>query len=98
MLAPLPQIQQPTTIDVSQERWERMETLFQSIRHHARSFEFPSPSVAALESVLIRLYLESPIAGGIAPPNGPPMDGMHGDVGMGGAPLNGHANHHGGGT
>ncbi|KAI0801135.1 hypothetical protein C8Q74DRAFT_1240416 [Fomes fomentarius] len=96
MLAPLPQMQQPTNVDISQERWDRMGVLFQSIRDHARSFEFPAPSVAALESVLIRLYLESPIGGTMAAPTIPPMGPMHGGVGMGGAPLDG--NHHGAGT
>jgi hypothetical protein len=38
-----------------------MSTLFQSIRHHARNFEYPGASVAALETILIRLYLESPV-------------------------------------
>ena len=83
MLAPLPSMGQmqpppPPSVDMSQERWDRMGVLFQSIREHARSFEFPSPSVAALESVLIRLYLESPIAGGIASQAVPHMGGMHG--------------------
>ncbi|KAI0639540.1 hypothetical protein C8Q77DRAFT_1081753 [Trametes polyzona] len=99
MLAPLPSVQQmqpPPSVDVNQERWERMGVLFQSIREHARSFEFPSPSVAALESVLIRLYLESPIGGGGPGPAGTSMDSMHGGVGMGGQSLN--ANHHGTGT
>jgi hypothetical protein len=47
-----------------QERWERMNVLFQGIRENARTFEYPGPSVAALESILIRLYLESPMGGG----------------------------------
>lgn len=53
----------------SGERWDRLETLFQSVRGAARTFAFPSPSVAALESVLIRLYLESPVLAsmGVAP-------------------------------
>lgn len=53
--------------DVSQERWDRMAVLFASIRQHARGFEYPTPSVAALESVLIRLYLESPIGSSLGP-------------------------------
>ncbi len=54
--------QQP---DVSQDRWDRLDVLFQSIRGHARNgYEYPTPSIAALESVLIRLYLESPVRGG----------------------------------
>ena len=60
---PIPQ-QQQTHMDLNQERWERMNVLFQGIRNNARNFEFPGPSVAALESVLIRLYLESPMGGG----------------------------------
>ncbi|KAF8913073.1 hypothetical protein CPB84DRAFT_1841487 [Gymnopilus junonius] len=47
------------------ERWENMATLFQAIREHARAFEYPAASVAALETVLIRLYLESPM--GVSP-------------------------------
>ncbi|ETW87070.1 hypothetical protein HETIRDRAFT_437723 [Heterobasidion irregulare TC 32-1] len=46
---------------IERERWDRFETLFQSIRGHARHFEYPPPSVAALESVLMRMYFESPI-------------------------------------
>jgi hypothetical protein len=42
-----------------------MATLFQTVREHARSFEYPPASVAALETVLIRLYLESPM--GLSP-------------------------------
>ncbi|KAI9065862.1 hypothetical protein FKP32DRAFT_1590183 [Trametes sanguinea] len=96
MLAPLPpagQMQQPS-VDVNQDRWDRMGVLFQSIRDHARTFEFPSPSVAALESVLIRLYLESPIGGGSAPA-GQPIDPMLGGTGMNGQSMD--ANHHGSG-
>ncbi|CAA7265957.1 unnamed protein product [Cyclocybe aegerita] len=44
-----------------QERWDNMVTLFQTVRDHARAFEYPPASVAALETVLIRLYLESPM-------------------------------------
>ena len=97
MLAPLPAMGQtpPPSVELSQERWDRMGVLFQSIRDHARTFEFPAPSVAALESVLIRLYLESPIGGTIAP-QASQMDGMHGGVGMGGPSMDG--GHHGAGT
>ncbi|EJF66816.1 hypothetical protein BD309DRAFT_946421 [Dichomitus squalens] len=99
MLAPLPSMAhvQQTGVEISQERWDRMGVLFQSIRDHARSFEFPAPSVAALESVLIRLYLESPIGGGLSA-SVPAMDGMHGGVGMGGPSMDGRHNHHGAGT
>jgi len=80
MLAPLPSLHShQTQVDLSQERWDRMSVLYGSIRDHARTFEYPAPSVAALESVLIRLYLESPMAG-MPPPN--PMGGM--DLGMDG--------------
>lgn len=88
MLAPLPQLP-PVSVDMSQERWDRMAVLFQSIREHARSFEYPAPSVAALEGVLVRLYLESPIGSSMAPPTVHTMDAMHA-LGMGGPPLNGH--------
>jgi hypothetical protein len=50
---------------MSNERWDNMATLFHSIREHARNFEYPSPSVAALETILIRLYLESPVGVGV---------------------------------
>ncbi|KAH7930499.1 hypothetical protein BV22DRAFT_1000537 [Leucogyrophana mollusca] len=69
---------------VQQEQWDRMSVLFNSIREHARAYDYPGPSVVALESVLIRLYLESPMGGG-----GPGMGlgqlgvNMHG----GGVPL-----------
>jgi hypothetical protein len=45
-----------------------MSVLFHSIRDHARGFEYPMSSVVALESILIRLYLESPVAVGAPPP------------------------------
>ncbi|KAG6866053.1 hypothetical protein C0991_009150 [Blastosporella zonata] len=46
---------------LAHERWENMTLLFNSVREHARGFEYPSVSVAALETILIRLYLESPV-------------------------------------
>ncbi|THH19031.1 hypothetical protein EW146_g2060 [Bondarzewia mesenterica] len=46
---------------MERERWDRLETLFLGIRGHARHFEYPPPSVAALESVLMRMYFESPV-------------------------------------
>jgi len=61
---PLPAAIHPS---MSHERWENMATLFNSIRQHARGFEYPSVSVAALETVLIRLYLESPVGIGTQP-------------------------------
>ena len=39
-----------------------MDVLYQSIRQNANQFEYPAPSVAALESVLVRMYFESPIS------------------------------------
>ena len=47
---------------MERERWERMDVLYQSIRNNASRFEYPAPSVAALESVLVRMYFESPLA------------------------------------
>ena len=61
---PPPPPLQPQPVDLTQERWDRMTVLFQGIREHARTFEYPAPSIAALESVLIRLYLESPMGAG----------------------------------
>lgn len=86
LLAPLPAAAPaaPQPADASQERWDRMGVLFASIRQHARGFEYPGPSVAALESVLIRLYLESPLGGGMGPGglSGPGINPM-GDGGPG---------------
>ncbi|EGO02444.1 hypothetical protein SERLA73DRAFT_175937 [Serpula lacrymans var. lacrymans S7.3] len=62
--APAPYQQMPppaTNAPSERERWDRMSVLFTSIRDHARAFEYPGSSIAALESVLIRLYLESPM-------------------------------------
>ncbi|KAJ7246300.1 hypothetical protein B0H12DRAFT_1126604 [Mycena haematopus] len=64
----------PAVIDpasLSHDRWENMATLFESVRSHARTFEYPSASVAALETVLIRLYLESPLSRTTVPNHDP---------------------------
>ncbi|KAK2461586.1 hypothetical protein APHAL10511_006049 [Amanita phalloides] len=50
------------THNLPHDRWENMTTLFHSVRENARTFEYPSVSVAALESILIRMYLESPMS------------------------------------
>ena len=47
---------------MERERWDRMDVLYQSIRNNARQFEYPAASVAALESVLVRMYFESPLS------------------------------------
>lgn len=46
-----------------QARWDRMSVLFEHVRNAARTFEHAPPSVAALESVLVRMYLEGPLNG-----------------------------------
>lgn len=46
---------------MERERWDRMDVLYQNIRGSARQFEYPAASVAALESVLVRMYFESPL-------------------------------------
>lgn len=51
---------QHTADAFSHERWQNMETLFQNVRDNARSFSYPTASVAALETVLLRLFLEGP--------------------------------------
>ncbi|KZT02491.1 uncharacterized protein LAESUDRAFT_730238 [Laetiporus sulphureus 93-53] len=82
---PPPAVHQPVaqpSMDMSQERWDRMGVLFGSIRDHARTFQYQPASMAALESVLIRLYLESPMAGMAQPP-------PHAMGGMEGIGLNG---------
>jgi len=57
---------------MERERWDRMDVLYQSIRNNARQFEYPAASVAALESVLVRMYFESPIPAQHPQP-GPPF-------------------------
>ncbi|KAJ7675389.1 hypothetical protein B0H17DRAFT_1081237 [Mycena rosella] len=80
MLAPLPgqttfqppqypYPQQPSvptagSASLSHDRWDNMATLFEAVRGYARTIEYPTASVAALETVLIRLYLESPVTMG----------------------------------
>ncbi|KAL4069792.1 hypothetical protein V8B97DRAFT_2008322 [Scleroderma yunnanense] len=51
----------PQGPSAQQEAWDRMSVLFNTIRGHARTYEYPGASVAALESVLLRLYIESPV-------------------------------------
>jgi len=51
----------PQGPSAQQDAWERMSVLFNTIRGHARTYEYPGASVAALESVLLRLYIESPV-------------------------------------
>ena len=63
--APQPYQPPPPVPGVAHDRWENMNTLFHSIRDHARTYEYPAVSVAALETILIRLYLESPVNVGI---------------------------------
>ena len=77
MPAPMPPGIPPQPHELEQERWDRMGVLFGSIREQARTYSYPAPSVAALESVLIRLYLEGPVGGRAPPPHsmGPPMEG-----------------------
>jgi hypothetical protein len=48
------------------ERWERLDALFQSVRDAARTFTFPMASISALEAVLLRLYLDSPVVAATA--------------------------------
>lgn len=62
------------------EQWERMSVLFNAIREHARAYEYPTPSVVALESVLIRLYLESPMGMIGGPGLGALGGSMHGII------------------
>jgi hypothetical protein len=60
-LPPAPSMLSTQALEDAEERWNRIAVLFQSVRERARSFSFPADSVHALESVLIRMYLESPI-------------------------------------
>ena len=63
-LTQLAQMHHPQSlVQDEQARWDRMSVLFEHVRNAARTFEHAPPSVAALESVLIRMYLESPLNG-----------------------------------
>lgn len=114
MLAPLPNQQpyqaaqqsygyapvQQYPLAQAQDRWDNMSTLFHTVREHARSFEYPQVSVAALETVLIRLYLESPMGVGSPAHNLGAMAQMamtrQGGQGQGGQGMGpGHANNGG---
>ncbi|KAJ3760560.1 hypothetical protein EV360DRAFT_39581 [Lentinula raphanica] len=64
--APVPPAPAQNGDAFNNDRWANMETLFQSVREHARTFTYPSASVAVLETVLIRLFLESPAQAGMA--------------------------------
>ena len=72
-LTQIAQIHHPQSlVQDEQARWDRMSVLFEHVRNAARTYEHAPPSVAALESVLVRMYLESPLngSGHIArPPN-----------------------------
>lgn len=68
--APLPQVTQITQLhhpqaltQDDQARWDRMSVLFEHVRNAARTFEHAPPSVAALETILVRMYLEGPLNG-----------------------------------
>lgn len=62
-MQPVPTMENPIqAAPITQDRWQNMSTLFNSIREHSRTFNYPFTSVVALESVLIRLFLESPVS------------------------------------
>ena len=63
-LTQIAQLHHPQSlVQDEQARWDRMSVLFEHVRTAARTFEHAPPSVAALESVLVRMYLESPLNG-----------------------------------
>ncbi|KAK7680523.1 hypothetical protein QCA50_016304 [Cerrena zonata] len=47
-------------VDTLDNKWERMDAIFQHVRETARTFTFSPASVAMLESVLWRMYAETP--------------------------------------
>ena len=75
MMPPPPPLQPTTLAQISQvhhlqnlaqdeqARWDRISILFEHVRNSARTFEHASPSVATLEAVLIKMYLEGPLNG-----------------------------------
>jgi len=67
--APATPVVQPRPVQVQQtgqqEVFDRLEVLFQNIRSNSRGgYEYPGASVVALETVLLRLYLEGPMRRG----------------------------------
>ena len=63
-LSQITQVRHPhNVVQDEQARWDRISVLFEHARSAARTFEHPPPSVAALEAVLVRMYLESPLNG-----------------------------------
>ncbi|KAG9082507.1 hypothetical protein FS749_006802 [Ceratobasidium sp. UAMH 11750] len=78
LLPELPPPQLPE-VPTPHDRWERLAVLFRSVHAHALTFDYPNDSVSALESMLVRLYLESPLVGSILRDEGANM----GEMGMG---------------
>ncbi|KAG8751916.1 hypothetical protein FRC12_012205 [Ceratobasidium sp. 428] len=67
----LPPLRLPE-VPTANDRWERLAVLFRSVHSHALTFDYPEDSVNALESMLVRLYLESPLVGGMLREEGTP--------------------------
>ncbi|PVG01996.1 hypothetical protein CPB86DRAFT_870688 [Serendipita vermifera] len=54
----------------TQVRWDRLETMFGHVRQHARNADFAEASLAALEMIMLRLYLETPVNAPAVPMHG----------------------------
>jgi hypothetical protein len=86
-------------VPTAHDRWERLAVLFRSVHTHALTFDYPDESVNVLESMLVKLYLESPLVGGGLRDDGTGLgmegiemgalgDGELGIPGIGGAGIN----------
>jgi len=56
-----PPPQQPVSVSPDQYRWERIGALFDSVRHSARTVMFAQEDVLALEMIILRLHMQTPV-------------------------------------
>jgi hypothetical protein len=61
---------------LAQERWERMTTLFHSVRETGRVHQHDQGNVAALEAILFRMFMEVPGPSQQLQPHPPPPQGI----------------------
>ncbi|KAL5535803.1 hypothetical protein ACEPAF_3897 [Sanghuangporus sanghuang] len=54
----VPQYAPREVYSFDENRWNRLDAFFQAVRLRARSYPFPEPAVATLESLLSGLYME----------------------------------------
>jgi hypothetical protein len=59
---PPPPTQQPVSIAGDTYRWERIGALFDSVRHSAHTVMFAQEDVLALEMIILRLHMQTPVS------------------------------------